>query len=253
MMDLVRKSLVAVAFAFVLSGVAEAQTYPDRPVRILVGFAAGSGPDVLARTIATQLSTDLGQQFFIENRPGANGTVALRSLVQAEADGYTLLYASSSITPIPYIYKDLPFDILRDLAPIATAGILDGYLMLVNPALPVRNVPEFIAYAKNNRVLYGSPGVGNNLHLAAETFNVRAGLKMEHVPFKGSSEVQTNLMAGHIQVMFVSPPGAMPLVREGNLRAIGYAGSKPFPDLPELPLISATVTGFPVIGSWGMF
>ena len=139
--------------------------YPSRPVKVIVGFAAGSGPDVLARAVAAQLSADLGQNVYIENRTGANGTIAIAAVAQAETDGHTLLFSSSSIVPVPYVYKNLSFDILRDLAPVATVGILDGFLMLVNPATPVRTVPEFVDYAKKNRVLYGSPGVGNILHL----------------------------------------------------------------------------------------
>ena len=176
-----------------LAAPAVAQPYPNRPVRIVVGFAAGSGPDIIARAVGTQLGTDLGHNFYVENRLGANGTIAAKAVVDAAPDGYSLHYTSSAISTTPYIYKKAAFDILRDFAPIATVGILDGYLMLVNPATPVRTVPEFIAYAKANRVLYGSPGVGNLLHLTAELFNVHTGLKMEHVPYRGASEVLTAL------------------------------------------------------------
>jgi len=232
---------------------AHAQTYPTHPVRMLVGFAAGSGPDVLARAVAIQLGTDLGQNFFVENRTGANGTLATKALVQSEPDGHTLLYTSNSIAPTPFVYKSLPYDIFRDLAPIATVGILDGLLMLVNPASPIRTVPEFIAHAKGNRVLYGSPGIGNGLHLAAEMFNVKAGVKMEHIPFKGASEVLTALLSGNIDVMFVTPPSALPLVNDGKLRAIAFTGTKPFPGLPNVPLMKSVVPAYPTTGSWGIF
>jgi tripartite-type tricarboxylate transporter receptor subunit TctC len=232
---------------------AQAQQYPNRPVRVMVGFAAGSGPDILARAVSVQLSLDLGQSFFIENRTGANGTIAAKAVIDAAPDGHMLLYSSSAITTTPYIYKNISFDILRDLAPIATVGILDGYLMLVNPSLPIHTVPQFIAYAKKNRVLYGSPGVGNLLHLTAELFNVKAGIAMEHVPYKGASEVVTALLQGSIQVMFVTAPSSLPLVKEGKLRAIGHTGTKPFPELPDVPLVSAAVPGFVTAGSWGMF
>ena len=143
---------------------------------------------------------------------------------------------------------------LRDLAPIATVGILDGYLMLVNPALPVHTVGEFIAYARKHRVLYGSPGVGNLLHLAAEQFKIKAAIPMEHIPYKGASEVVTALLQGSIQVMFVTAPSSLSaLVNEGKLRAIGHTGTKPFPELPDVPLVSASVPGFSTAGSWGMF
>lgn len=224
---------------------AQAQPYPNRPVRIVVGFAAGSGPDVLARAIAIQLGSDLGHNFIVENRPGANGTIAAKLVAQSEPDGYTLLYSSAAISSTPFMYKNIGLDVLRDLAPVATVGVLDGYFMLVNPALPARSVAEFIDYAKKNRVLYGSPGVGNLLHLAAELFNTKAGVKMEHVPYKGASEVLTALLQGSIQVMFVTPTSAIELVKDGKLRALATTGARPMAEFPDLPLLSATVPAYP--------
>jgi tripartite-type tricarboxylate transporter receptor subunit TctC len=230
-----------------------AAPYPSRPVKVIVGFAAGSGPDVLARAVATQLSADLGHNVYIENRTGANGTIAIAAVAQAETDGHTLLFSSSSIVPVPYVYKTLSFDILRDLAPVATVGILDGFLMLVNPATPVRTVPEFVDYAKKNRVLYGSPGVGNILHLVTELFRIRAGIEMDHIPFKGASEVQTALLGGNITMMFVTPPSVIGVVKEGQLRALAYTGTAPFPEFADVPLMKTTYPDFKVSGSWGMF
>ena len=251
-MSWVRAILVA-AMAVLAGGAAQAQTYPTHPVRVLVGFAAGSGPDVLARTLAIQLGADLGQSFVIENRLGANGTIAARAVAQAEPDGYTLLYSSSSITSTPFIYKTPGFDVLRDLAPIATTGILDGYLLLVHPSLPVHTVPEFIAYAKTHRVLYGSPGVGNGLHLATELFKIAAGIEMEHVPYRGASEVANALLGQNIQFMMVTPTSVIGLVKDGKLRAIGFSGAKPFPELPDVPLVRDSVPKFSVSSTWGMF
>ena len=227
--------------------------YPSQPVRVLVGFTAGSGPDVLARTVAAQLSLDLKQQFYVENQAGANGTLAINTLVKAEPNGQTLLYSSSSITPIPYIYKSVRYDIVRDLVPIATVGVLDGLLMLVHPAMPVRTVPELIAYARQKRLVYGSPGVGNALHLATELFNLKAGVTIDHVPFRGTGDVTTALLSQTIHVMLVTPPSVLELAKDGQLRAIGFTGSKPFAEFPELALIKDVVPGYPVIGSWGMF
>jgi tripartite-type tricarboxylate transporter receptor subunit TctC len=155
--------------------------------------------------------------------------------------------------PVPYVYKHLSFDILRDLAPVATVGILDGFLMLVNPATPVRTVPEFIDYAKNNRVLYGTPGVGNILHLVTELFRIRAGIEMDHIPFKGASEVQTALLGGNITMMFVTPPSVIGVVKEGQLRALAYTGAEPFPEFADVPLMKTYYPDFKVSGSWGMF
>ena len=251
-----RRALLSGAGAIVaalLASAASAQDYPSRNVRVIVGFTAGSGPDVIARAVSTQLSADLKQTFYVQNIVGANGTLAIKTLLGSPADGYNILYSSSSISPVPYFYKNTGFDVLKDLAPIATSGILDGNFMLVHPSLPVHNVKEFIEYAKKNRVLYGSPGVGNGLHLSTELFNVKAGLKMEHVPFRGASDVTTALLNGSIQVMFVTPPSVLSLVQAGTLRAIGFSGSKPFPEAPDVPLIKDTLPSYPVIGSWGMF
>lgn len=242
---------IAICAAFAVT--AQAQTYPDRPVHILVGFAAGSGPDVLARAVAAQVGADLGQNFIIENRPGANGTIATAVVAQAAPDGYTLLYTSDSIAPTPFIYKHLPYDVFKDLSPVASVGVLDGLLMLVNPSSPAHNVKEFIDYAKKNPVFYGSPGIGNGLHLAAAMFNKATGLKMEHVPFKGASEVSAALLGGEINVMFVTPPSVIGLVKSGQLRAIAFTGSKPFPELPDVPLMKDTVPDYPPVKGWGLF
>ena len=218
--------LIALTIATGCAGAAQAQQYPNRPVRIVVGFAAGSGPDIIARAVGQQLGSDFGHNFYVENRLGANGTIAAKAVADAAPDGHSLHYTSSAISTTPYIYKKAGFDLLRDFAPIATVGILDGYLMMVNPTPPVRTVPEFIAYAKANRVLYGSPGVGNLLHLTAELFNVHTGLKMEHVPYRGVSEVVTALMQGSVHVMFVTAlTSPCRWSKEGQLRAIGFNGT----------------------------
>jgi tripartite-type tricarboxylate transporter receptor subunit TctC len=235
-----------------LAPMAQAQTYPNHPVHVLVGFAAGSGPDIQARTVANALGAALGQPFVVENRPGANGTIAARALAQAEPDGYTLLHSSSSIAPTPYIYKNLGYDLLTDIKPIATIGELDGVFVLVDAKSPIKSVPELIAYAKKNRVLYGSPGVGNELHLKAELFNQQAGVKMEHVPYKGTSEVMTGLLSGAVQVMFVTPPSVLGLLKEGSVRALAFTGSKPFPAFPDVPLMKQYLPKY-IEGSWAMF
>jgi len=219
---------------------------------VLVGYAAGSGPDIQARTVSHALSNALGQPFVVENRPGANGTMAVRAVTQADPDGYTLLFSSSSIAPTPYIYRNLGYDLLTDLEPIATIGELDGVFMLVDAKSPIKSVPELIEYAKKNRVLYGSPGVGNELHLKAELFNQQAGIKMEHVPYKGASEVMTGLLSGAVQVMFVTPPSVMGLLKQGSVRALAFTGSKPFPPFPDVPLMKQYLPAY-VHGTWGMF
>ncbi len=249
----IRCLLASLACGIALTGAAQAQPYPSKPVRMIVGFAAGSGPDIVARAVAGQLGADLGQNVFIENRLGANGTIAAKAVADAPPDGYTLLYTSSGFSTTPYIYKKAGFDVLRDFAPIATSGILDGYLLVVNIATPIKSVDDLVTYAKANRVLYGSPGVGNLLHIVTELFNVKTGIKLEHVPYRGASEVVNALLQGSIQVAFLTSATTLALVEEGKLRAIGFSGSKPFPELPSVPLVSASVPAFPPSSSWGIF
>ncbi|HEY4981301.1 MAG TPA: tripartite tricarboxylate transporter substrate binding protein [Pseudolabrys sp.] len=241
------------ALMLMAASAAQAQAYPEHPVRVIVGYAAGSGPDIQARTLAQQLGSSLGQSFFVENRLGANGTIAARSVAQSKPDGYTLLFSSSSITPTPYIYKNLGYDMLTDLEPVASVGILDGLLMLVDVNSPIKSVQEFIAHAKKERVLYGTPGVGNILHLATEKFSKAAGISMQHVPYKGASEVMTALLGGSVQGMIVSPPSTMGLLKDGRIRALAFTGSKPFPPFPDVPLMKDVLPGFAPMGSWGMF
>jgi len=229
------------------------QPWPEHPVRVLVGFTAGSGPDIQARTISQQLATDLKQSFYVENRLGANGTIAARMLTQAAPDGTTMLFSSSSIAPTPHIYKNLGYDTLTDLRPVATSGILDGMFLLVDSKSPIKSVPDLIARAKTERVLYGSPGVGNVLHLAAEMFAQTAGIRLQHVPYKGASEVMTALLAGNVNMMFVTPPSVIGLVKEGRVRALAFTGSKRFPEFPNVPLMKDLLPGSKTIGSWGMF
>jgi len=233
--------------------IAQAEHYPDHPIRIIVGYAAGGAPDLQARTLAAQLSLDLGQQFFVENRTGANGTLGTRAVVQSKPDGYTMLFTSNGIAPTPFIYKNLGYDIFTDLTPVATIGVLDGLFMLVDAKSPYKTLAEFIDHAKKDRAIYGSPGVGNGLHLAGEIFSKKAGITMQHIPYKGASEVMTGMLSGSIEVMFVTPPSVMGLLKEGRVRALAFTGSKPFPAFPEVPLLKDMVPGFEPMGSWGMF
>ena len=222
-------ALSLLAFATAWADLAQSQPYPNRPVRLIVGFAAGSGPDIIARAVGAQIGADLGQTFFVENRLGANGTIAAKAVADAPPDGYTLLYTSSGFATTPYIYKKAAFDVLRDFAPIATGGILDGYVLVVNASLPIKSVPDLIAYAKANRTLYGSPGVGNLLHIITELFNLKAGIKLEHVPYRGASDVINALLQGSIQVAFLTPATTVALIQEGKLRAIGFNGTQAVP------------------------
>lgn len=251
--SLLTASLLTLVAAQGAASAQDAAKYPDHPVRVIVGYAAGSGPDIHARTVAAQLGTDLGQNFFVENRLGANGTLATRAVVQSPPDGYTILFTSNGIAPTPFIYKSLGYDILTDLKTVSTQGILDGLFILVDAKSDIKTLQQLIDKAKNGRVLYGSPGVGNGLHLATELFGKAAGIKMEHVPYKGTSEVMTGLLGGSIDVMFVTPPSVLGLLKDGRVRPLAFTGTKPFPGFENVPLAKSIVPSFEPIGSWGVF
>ena len=246
---------ISLVIAILCAGLtaAQTQTYPDRPIRVSVGFAAGSGPDIQARTVSQALGNSLGQQFYVENRLGANGTIAARAVAQSKPDGYSLLFSSSSIISTPYIYKSLGYDTLTDLRPIATVGQLDGIFMLVDAKSPIKTLADFLAKAKKEVIAYGSPGVGNGLHLTTEIFAKKAGIKLQHIPYRGASEVMTALLGGSVQMMFVTPPSSIALIKEGRVRPLAFTGTKPFPVTPEVPLMKDLVPGYELQGSWGMF
>ena len=243
--------LCLVSFLWMVSALA--QTYPSKTIKVLVGFAAGSGPDIQAHTVAQQLSLQLNQAVYIENRMGANGTIAAKSVALSNPDGYTLLFSSSSISSTPYVYKNPGFDLLKDLRAVASVGILDGMLVLVNAKSSIVSINDLVDKAKKERLMYGSPGVGNIIHLASESINLNAGIGMEHIPYKGASEVMTGLLSDSIQVMVVTPPSVLNLVLEGKVRALAFTGSKKFGPLPEVPLLKDLYPSFDPIGSWGIF
>jgi tripartite-type tricarboxylate transporter receptor subunit TctC len=221
------------------------QTYPSRPVRVIVPQAAGSGSDTVARLIGQYLSERLGQQFVVENRPGAAGNIATEAVVRASADGYTLLLANSSNSINGTLYDKLSFDFVRDIAPVAGVFYV-GYVMDVNPSVPVKTVPEFIAYAKANpgKLNMASYGIGSVPHLAGELFKLMAGVDMVHVPYRGSTPALTDLLGGQVQVMFDSTPSSLPHIRSGKLRPLAVTTPTRLDVLPDIPTVGDFVPGY---------
>jgi len=228
-----------------LSRIAWAQAYPVRPVRMFVGFAAGQAIDVLARLIGQWLSERLGQQFVIENRPGAGGNIAADAVVRAPADGYTLLVIGANNAINATLYKKLNFNLLRDVAPVA--GIYRvRQVMEVHPSFPARTVAEFIAYAKANpgKVNFASAGNGSVAHVSAELFKMMAGVNMVHVAYRGAPAALTDLFGGHVHVMFDNLPSSIEYIRTGSLRALGVSSPTRLDFLPDVPAVAETVPGF---------
>ena len=227
------------------SRIASAQAYPTRPVRIIVGFAAGGMTDVSARLIGQWLSERLKQPFIIENRPGAASNVAAEAAVRASADGYTLLMAGTTNTVNATLYDNLNFNFIRDLAPVAGA-MRAPQVLDVNPSVPAKTVPEFIAYAKSNprKLNMGSGGVGTPQHVAGELFKIMAGVDMVHVPYRGGAPAVADLLGGQVQVMFDIVAESIEHVRAGKLRPLAVTTAARAPALPDLPTLGEFVPGF---------
>jgi tripartite-type tricarboxylate transporter receptor subunit TctC len=227
------------------------QAYPSRPIRLVLPIPPGGSPDVIARTLARQIEIQLGQNIIVDNRAGANGIIASVIVAKAAPDGYTVLHTPPSHILNALIYKQLQYDVFKDFIPVTNVASGVGYLLLVNPSLPAHSVRELIALAKEKSLAYGSPPAGNTLHLATELFNVRAGTQLRHIPYKGGSETFNALISGEVQVLFVPPTAAMPYVKAGRLRALGFSGSKRFADLPDVPTIAeAGVPDYVVDFTW---
>ena len=227
-----------------LSRAAGAETYPTRPVRIIVGFAAGGAPDILARLIGQGLSERLGQQFIVENRPGAGTNIATEAVVRAPPDGYALLQFGPSSAINATLYKKLNFNFSHDIAPVASI-VRIPMVMLVNPSLPAKTVPEFIAYAKANpgKVSMASTGVGSTPHMTGEMFKMMANIELVHVPYRGGTAVVADLIGGQVQVLFVGTE-TIEHIRSGKLRAIAVTTTTRLDLLPDIPTVGEFLPGF---------
>jgi len=234
----------AAALSASVPWVARAQTYPAQPVRIVVGFPPGGPTDIVARLIGQYLSERLGQQFVVENRPGAGGNIAADMDVRAQPDGYTLLLVSAANAIGATLYENLNFVFLRDIAPVA--GVIRvPNVMEVNPSIPTWTVPEFIAYAKANPGKINMAGVnGTTLHLAGELFKMMAGVDMVYVPYKGAAPALTDLVGGQVQVLFDTVSSSIEHIRSGRLRALAVTTATPSKALPGIPSLGEFVPGY---------
>jgi tripartite-type tricarboxylate transporter receptor subunit TctC len=246
--------VVAVAAALLTTAVT-ATDYPAKPIRIIAQFTPGSSTDILARIVAAKLSQDWNQQVVVDNRPGAGGVVGTEMGAKANPDGYTLTMAVSAAFGInPSLYAKLPYDVVKDFAPISTLG-LTPQTLVVNPSTAYKTVKEFVAAAndKPGQINYASLGTGSTSHLTMEMFRSAAGIKLNHVPFKGSAEAHTQLIGGQIPAMFDAIPATLPQIKGGRLRGLGIATLKRSQFLPDLPTIAeAGYAGFEAVGWIGI-
>lgn len=234
----------------VFSGISRAENYPARSVRIIVGFAAGSTSDILARLIGHWLSARLDQQFIIENRPGAGGNVGAETMVNAPADGYTLLLVPPAVAANPTLYEHLSFDFIRDTTPIGGVVRVPN-VVEVNPSVPVKTIPELIAYAKANpgKLSFASAGIGTASHLAGQLFNTMTGANLQHVPYRGDGPAMADLIAGQVQVGFATMTASIGYIRADRLRPLAVCTIKRSEALPDVPTVAEFVPGFEA-SSW---
>ncbi len=234
--------------------IAASADYPNRPVRLIVGFPPGGAADILARAAGLQLSERLGQQIVIDNRGGAGGLIATETTARANADGYTLLFSSIPHVINPHLYKKVSYDALKDFSPVVQF-VAVPLMMASGPSLPAQSVKELIDYAKANpgKLNYGSAGSGSSSHLAVELFKSMAGIRMEHIPYKGTGPLITDMLGGQIGVTIASAVPLAPQVRSGKLRGLAVTGPKRSPAFPNIPAIAETVKGYEVVNWFGVF
>lgn len=237
--------VVSAVFAMAFSGQASAQSYPNRPIRLLVPFTPGGGTDLLARIVAQKMAENLGQPIVVENRPGANTLIATEAVVRAAPDGYTLILQTNNLAANPTLYRGkIAFDTMKDLTPVAlVAG--NPHVLVVNPSVPARDLKEFIALAKAKpgTISFASAGNGTVNHLSGELLKTLAGIDMVHVPYKGSGSVMPDLLGGQVNALFAAMPTVTGHIKEGRLRAIAVTTPKRFRALPDVPTIAES--GYP--------
>jgi tripartite-type tricarboxylate transporter receptor subunit TctC len=245
--------MIGTTVAAIAPRAAGAQTYPARPVRLVVGIAAGSAPDIFARLLGQWFSDRFGQPYIIENKPGAGTNIATEAVVRAPPDGYTLLLVSAPNTINATLYAKINFDFLRDIAPVGSFVDSPEFL-LVHPSIPAATVSELIAYAKSHpgKLTMASPGVGSGPHMSGELFKRMAGIDMTHVPYRGGGPAMADLIGGQVSVTFAAPAVALDHIRAGKVRALGVTTASRSPLLPDIPTMAETLPGYRSGGFFGL-
>ena len=236
------------------AGLAQAQGYPHKPIRMIVASAPGGAPDILARAVAQKLAEGLGQQVVVDNRAGASGLIGAEMAANATPDGYTLFLGTTTLFAIlPNLKKNLPYDIKRDFASITQIAAASNVLV-INPSVPAKSVAELLRYAKAKpgALNYASAGQGTPAHLAGEMLNVNGGIRMTHVPYKGAGPALLDVIAGQVQLIITSPIAAGPHINSGKVRALATTGAQRNPALPDLPTVAETVPGYAITQWWGL-
>jgi tripartite-type tricarboxylate transporter receptor subunit TctC len=256
-MQFTRRALCAATAAFLAAAAlpAFAAGFPDKPVKIAVGFAAGGGADIIAREVGAKMSAQTGQSFVVDNKPGATGTIAATFVAKSPADGYTIFLGSQSTMLVaPAIYPKLQFDPLKDFTPI-TMLVSMPMILAVHPSVPAKNMQELIALARQGKLSYASAGAGGPQHVAGELFKTGLGLDITHIPYKGEAPALTDAVGGQVPVLFSNLPAVTPYIQSGKLRAIAITSLKRHPAFPDLPTIaeSAKLPEFEVLTWYGLF
>jgi tripartite-type tricarboxylate transporter receptor subunit TctC len=240
-----RLGIVLALVASALTGNAWGQSFPNRPIRLVVPFTAGGTVTINARIVASEMEQHLGQNIIVDNRAGANGIIGVEIVANAAPDGYTLLHHSTAIAISESVYKKLPYQLFRDLEPVTIIALGTGYVLIANTSFPAQTVRELIAAGKSRQVTYGSGGIGNSTQLVAEMFSKAAEVRMAHVPYKGVAPAITAVMSGEVNMMFIPPTAVVQHIKAGRVRALAFTGASRWSLLPDVPTIAESgLAGF---------